>query len=82
MKLNDVAICLRFTAITCSEREHQSIRLLAMILNLLVILAVRAWAIWDRSRRILVFLVVLAIVRQGLFTSLVLTNSSGLRQVY
>lgn len=82
MKLNDVAICLRFTAITCSEREHRSTRLLAMILNLLVILAVRAWAIWDRSRRVLVFLVVLAIVRRELFTSLGLTNLSVLRQVY
>jgi len=45
MKLNDVAICLRFTAITSSG----------------LILATRAWAIWDRSRRILVFLVVLVI---------------------
>ena len=70
MKLNDVAICLRFTAMTCSECEQQSISEspLALILNMLVILATRAWAIWDRSRRILVFLIVLAIVRQRLFT--------------
>ena len=44
------------------------IQFLRMPLNVLVIFATRTWAIWERSRRMLWFLVVLAIVQQQLFT--------------
>ncbi|KAH9027862.1 hypothetical protein EDB84DRAFT_1439762 [Lactarius hengduanensis] len=45
VKLDKVTTCLRLVAVLCSE----------------LILATRTWAIWERSRRMLVFLAVLAI---------------------
>ncbi|KAH9001908.1 hypothetical protein EDB86DRAFT_3130148, partial [Lactarius hatsudake] len=44
VKLDKVTTCLRLVAVLCSE----------------LILATRTWAIWERSRRMLVFLAVLA----------------------
>ena len=62
-KQDNLMSWLTMITIICSEREHLLLRYRLLFNLLLVIFLTRTWAIWERSRPMLIFLIGLFIVR-------------------
>jgi hypothetical protein len=85
-KHDSIVAWLAIITFTCSGREPvlQYIAADVFFNQLVVIFATRTWAIWERSRPILVFLVGLFVVREcsGLSHELYLADPGAWRLVY